>query len=50
MGPLLQEMEARRLPEWKDIADCNTTFKGFGTPLGIRRWTNQDGAGHHPPQ
>jgi hypothetical protein len=30
MEPLLQEVEAGRRPEWKDIADRSPTYKGYG--------------------
>jgi hypothetical protein len=29
MGSLLQEVEAGRRPEWKDIADRSPTYKGY---------------------
>jgi hypothetical protein len=29
IGPILQEVETRQWPEWKDIAECSPTYKSY---------------------
>jgi hypothetical protein len=29
VAPILEEVEAEQEPEWKDIADCSPTYKGY---------------------
>jgi hypothetical protein len=29
IGPLLQEVETGQRPQWKDIADCSSTYKSY---------------------